>query len=387
MIRIGIECHAMETNRWGIGHHLAKLLEEISNQSELANEFRFYLYFKSCIPDDPYLNNPIFIKKILKLPFFPPSFNIFFHILLPLAYFRDRLKAVFFANFMLPAFFLGKSLVLLTNDVYYEYTQGQLPFRYKLAYRLFANWAAWHATRITTISNSAKKEMVKMFKINPDRISVNYLGIDSQVIHTQGWTLRVDNLSVGTSYLLYVGQAFPRRRAKETIEAFAILAPKYPDLKLILVGQDKYNPPILKNLVKETNQKLGGERIIYHNYIEKDGELQKLMAGAKLFIYLSSSEAFGLPPLEALSAGVPPVVKENELNRELYEGNAFYVENEKDSVQIATVLENALENSNRQQEIIKNADKIVSKFTWKNHAEKFLETIREIVNVKGSRGT
>ncbi|MDP3731035.1 MAG: glycosyltransferase family 1 protein [bacterium] len=381
MLRIGIECHALETNRWGVGHHLAKLLEEISIKSELANEFRFYLYFKSHIPNDPYLNNPIFVKKVLKLPIIGPSFNIFFHILLPLAYFRDRLKAVFFANFMLPAFFIGKSLVVLTNDVHYEYTQGQLPFRYKLAYRLFANWAAWHATKITTYTNSAKDEIVRVFGVSSDRISVNYLGIDTKVIHTPGPTLRVDN------YLMYAGQAFARRRAKETIQAFAILAPKYPDLKLILVGQDKYNPPILKNLVKETNQKLGRERIVYYSYIEKDEELQKLIAGAKLFIYLSSSEAFGLPPLEALATGVPPVVKENTLNRELYEGNAFYVKNEKDPVQIAAALESALENTIHQEEIIKNSEKVVSKFTWENHTEKFLKTIREIVNARGSRGT
>src|SRR3989338_10001381 len=170
MIRIGIECHALESNRWGVGHHLAKLLEEISIKSELANEFRFYLYFKKHIPDDPYLNNPIFVKKVLKLPVIGPSFNIFFHILLPLAYFWDRLKAVFFPSFMLPAFFLGTSLVVLTNDVHYEYTEGQLPFRYKLAYRIFANWAAWRATRISAYTHTAKKELVRIFKINPDRI-------------------------------------------------------------------------------------------------------------------------------------------------------------------------------------------------------------------------
>ena len=374
MINIGIECHAMETNRWGVGHHLAKLLEEISKKSELTNEFRFYLYFKGRIPSDSFLNNPIFVKKVLKLPFFRPSFNIFFHLLLPLAYFRDHLKAVFFPSFMLPAFFLGKSLVVLTNDVHYEYAEGQLPFRYKLAYRIFANWAAWRATKITTYSQSAKEEISKIFKIKPEKISVNYLGIDPILIHIQGSTLYVDK------YLLYVGQAFPRRRVKETIQAFAILADKNPGLKLILVGQDKYNPPILQNLVKETNQKLGGERIIYHSYIESDEELRKLIAGAKLFIYISSSEAFGLPPLEALALGIPPIVKGNALNRELYGENAFFVENEKDPIAIVRVLENALKDTARQQEIIQNSEKIVAKFKWSQHTKKFLETIREMTN-------
>jgi len=379
MTNIGIECHAMETNRWGVGHHLAKLLEEISKKSEPVSEFRFYLYFKGRIPNDQFLNNPIFVKKVLKLPFFRPSFNIFFHLLLPLAYFRDRLQAVFFPSFMLPAFFLGKSLVVLTNDVHYEYTEGQLPFKYKLAYRFFANWAAWRATKISTYSQFAKDEMVKMFKIKPERIYVNYLGIEIPKNQTTDKRLS----TIDYPYLLYVGQAFPRRRAKETLQAFTLLASKYPNLKLILVGQDKYNPPILENLVKETNQKLGTEKIIYHSYIENDEALHELMNKAKLFIYISSSEAFGLPPLEALALGVPPVVKEDALNRELYGENAFFVANEKDPAAIAKVLENALNDTARQQEIIQNSEKVVSKFNWTSHTEKFLETIKEVIHMQG----
>ncbi|MDO8495335.1 MAG: hypothetical protein Q7S32_02290, partial [bacterium] len=146
MINVGIECHNLESRRWGVGRHLSKILEEIAKQadtSELAKEFRFYLYFKGSIPNDPYLNHPIFVKKILKPSWLPrPSFNIFFHLLLPWAYRRDHLQAMFFASFMLPAFFVGRSMVVLTNDIYYEYTEGTLPWRYKLAYRLFSNWAA-----------------------------------------------------------------------------------------------------------------------------------------------------------------------------------------------------------------------------------------------------
>ena len=221
--------------------------------------------------------------------------------------------------------------------------------------------------------------MVKMFKIKPERIYVNYLGIEIPKNQTTDKRLS----TIDYPYLLYVGQAFPRRRAKETLQAFTLLASKYPNLKLILVGQDKYNPPILENLVKETNQKLGTEKIIYHSYIENDEALHELMNKAKLFIYISSSEAFGLPPLEALALGVPPVVKEDALNRELYGENAFFVANEKDPAAIAKVLENALNDTARQQEIIQNSEKVVSKFNWTSHTEKFLETIKEVIHMQG----
>lgn len=373
MLKIAIECHNLENKRWGIGRHLSKLLEEISKGPEWEKEFKFYLYFKGFVPDDLYLQNPIFVKRVLKLPFLRPSYNIFFHILLPLAVLKDKIDITFFPGFMLPLFFAGKSLVVLTNDIYYEYKTGNLPLRYRLSYMLFSNWAAKKATKITTFTKSAKKEISQLFKISPEKIVVNYLGVD---IEKEGLTINYKLKTI--NYLLYVGQAFPRRRVKETILAFKNIAPKFPGLKLIIVGQDKYNPPILKKTVAEVNKELGEKRILHYDYIESDRELQNLIQNAELFIYLSSSEAMGLPPLEALALGTPPLVKDNELNREIYEDNAFFVQDETNPQNIALAVEKALSSPEKREEILRNSERITSKFTWQKHTEKFLEILRSL---------
>lgn len=373
MYRIGIECHNLENRRWGIGRHLSKVLEEIAklaDKSELANEFRFYLYFKGHIPDDAYLNHSIFAKRVLKPAWFPRHFfNIFFHLLLPRAYCQDQLNAMFFPSFMLPALFTGKSLVVLTNDIYYEYTEGALPWRYKLGYRFFSNWAARHASLLTVYTQYAKREVGKLFRINPERIVVNYLGIDRE-------QFRSARPQTKKNYLLYVGQAFHRRRVKETIEAFALIAPKFSELNLIIVGQDKYHPPILRELVAQTNQTLGQERVRHYSYIQSDEELLKLYQEARLCVYLSSAEAMGLPPLEALASGTPALVKDDHLNREIYEDCAFYSESETDPQIIAKAMENALRNSDRQKEILGAADRIVARFNWSHHVKNLLEYFR-----------
>ena len=49
-------------------------------------------------------------------------------------------------------------------------------------------------------------------------------------------------------YILYVGQAFPRRHLRETLLAFEKISPQYLDLKFIAIGNDKYNPPIIEKL-------------------------------------------------------------------------------------------------------------------------------------------
>jgi len=324
--RIGIDCYKLEDStgatRAGVGRHLYKLLEEISQREELLKEFKFYLYFKAAIPSNiPFLDNPIFVKKVAKLPFFlpffRPSFNVYFHVVLPFYALKDKIDATFFASFMLPALFVTKSIVVLTNDIYYEYKQGSLPLKYRIAYRLFSNWAARRATQITTQTFASRDEITKYFKIPLDKISVAPLGVDAVEYKPMKG---VDK----KNYILYVGQAFPRRHLRETLLAFERVASEFSNLKFIAVGVDKYNPPILENLVKDINKRVG-DRIIWRQGVD-DNELKKLYQEARLFTYISSSEAMGLPPLEALAAGTVPVVADTATTREIFKDSAYFAD-------------------------------------------------------------
>ena len=354
MKKIGIECESIENDTWGVARMINKLLEEIDRRPELKNEFEFYLYFKSKIPDYPYLQNPIFKKTIIKPPIIPSSFSLYYYVYLPIYLWFKRVHTMFFPNYMLPLIFLGKSVVMLTDDIYYESRNPKLPFRYRLAYRIFAGWAARHASQIIAISENSKKELVRLFKIRPERIVVNHLGIDFRMIQDSRFKIQ-------DPYLLYVGQAFPRRHLKETISAYRMLSKEFPDLKLVAIGPDKYPEP------------LDFTGVIHKDYVE-DAELVSLYAGAKALVYVSDREAFGLPPMEALLFGVPPVIADNELGRELFEDYAFYVRNP-DSDSIAKSIRDALIQTEKIAKIKTEGPKFVKKYSWKSFTDKFLSFI------------
>ena len=379
LLKIGIECESIEDQSWGVGRIVKKLLEEISQRPELQKEFKFFLYFKSKIPDLPYLNDPIFIKKVIGTP----SFSLYYYLFLPIKLWFEGLNITFFPNYMLSPFFHGKSLVMLTEDIYYEINSGTLPFRYKLAYKIFAGWwAARHATKIMAISETSTREISKLFKINPNRITVNQLGID--VPQITNYESRVTS-----DYILYVGQAFPRRHLKETMLAFEIITDSTKParmtlalqgsslrfLRLIAIGKDKYNPPIIEKLVKKINSRLGHDGIIYKGYVSEE-ELEKLYAGAKALVYVSSKEAFGLPPLEALARGTVPVVADGAVTREIFGNNAFFANNSDSPKAIAEAIKMALTDEQKRREIIRSAPEILAKYTWQKHTDKFLNIIR-----------
>ena len=104
MIKIGIECENLEDpkSRWGIGKITLNLLKEFVKNTEWQKKYKLYLYFKSRVPDDEVLKNPIFIKRVLGFP----SFNIFYHILMPLRAMMDRVDWIFFPTYQFPPFYL-----------------------------------------------------------------------------------------------------------------------------------------------------------------------------------------------------------------------------------------------------------------------------------------
>lgn len=419
--RIGIECHNLEGKRFGVGQTLIQLLQSLAENKEVASSpqrIHFILYFNKQIPNDPILSNPIFEKKLLKFPFLPPSFNIFYHILLPIAYFKDRLDGFFLVSYMMPAFFMGspphlfiynifryllnkisfnyislpemksrcggKSIAVLTNDVYYESYYGNLPFKYKIAYRIFSWLAAKRSNKVLSISKFSKKELSKLYKISPEKISVISWSLNEDIKKLDKSSENIQKikdikqrLGVKDKFILSVGQAFPRRKVKECILAFEKIADKIPGVQYIVASVDKYNPPIIDDLIKNINNRLGRSAIIRANYLSQD-DILHLFNNTELLIYISSNEAQGLPPMEALKCGSVPLVADNDLTREMLDDNAFFVKDIDSIDSIATEMQSALTDKKKREKIIQSGPAAMQKFSWPEYSDKLIKLFKEV---------
>ena len=371
-IKIGIECESIEGKNpmWGVGRMIVKLLEEIARRPDLEKDFRFVLYFKDHIPNFPFLNANIFEKKKVPVLFFKNRlFPIYYFALLPMRLWFEGLDIMFWPNYMLPILAFNKSLVMLTEDVYYETTEGKLPFRYRLAYGIFCRWTSKFSTKIMAISETSKKNIAQLYNIDVNRIAVNYPGID--FLETKSVKLEAEK-----NYTLYIGQAFPRRHLKETILAFEKIALEFPELKLVAIGPDKYETPTISSLISQTNDKLGRKAIIHKDYVT-DKKLATLYSGAKALIYVSDREAFGLPPMEALLFGVPPIIADNELGHELFKDYAFYV-SRPDTNGIADGIRNALIQTEKIMKIKTDGPSFARQYTWSNFTDRWLKIIHSL---------
>lgn len=370
MINVGIECESIESDSWGIARIITKLLEEIARRPELANEFTFFLFFKSHVPHLSFLDNPIFKKVVLRPPL-PLSFSLYYYVYLPIYLWFKKIDIMFFPNYMLPIIFFGTSVVNLTDDVYFEMHNPHIPFKYRLAYRVFSTWAARFATRVCTFSRTAGESVQRLFGVAPERMFVNELGVDVPAALAP----RAD----APDYFLFVGQAFPRRHLVETLLAFQEIAPEFPNLKFIAVGTDKYSPPRIAPLVAEIGRRIGSGRVEYRSHAS-DEEVAGLYRNALAVAYISSRESFGLPPLEALAHGSVPIVADTPVSRELFGDAAFFVKEPDSTRDIAEVLRVAATDTQRRAQIANAAPGILSRFTWRAYADRFLNEVRTLAS-------
>ena len=171
--------------------------------------------------------------------------------------------------------------------------------------------------------------------------------------------------------MLFVGSLFNRRHVPELIEGFARLAARHRHARLEIVGDNRTTPAIdVDALIARSGVAIGSAR---RQYVS-DAELAALYARASAFAFLSEYEGFGLTPLEALAAGIPVVVLDTEVAREIYGPAAEYVAQPEPGL-IAAALERLLDDGEERSRLIEAGAAQVERYSWHECARRTLQVL------------
>ena len=279
---------------------------------------------------------------------------------------REARADVLFSPGYTGPIFSPAPVVVAMHDVSFAAHPEWFGWKEGLRRRTLARLTARRACRVVTISDFSKREIVDHLGVDPGKIAVVYIAAEARTV-TAGDR---DDL------LLYVGSLFNRRHLPELIEAFGQLARRRPGTRLEIVGDDRTNPPID---VEHLAAKAGvGDRIRIRSYVSEE-ELTTLYARARGFVFLSEYEGFGLTPLEALAAGVPIVVLDTPVAREIYGSAAAYVARPGagliDVGMIDAALDRVLFDKPERARILADATTVLSRYSWRDCAAKVLEIL------------
>jgi glycosyltransferase involved in cell wall biosynthesis len=253
-------------------------------------------------------------------------------------------------------------MVVAIHDVSYAAHTEWFGWREGARRRLLTKISARRAARVLTISEFSKREIVRHLGVDGSKIAVTYPGVTAMPRAEDAGTHAV---------VLYVGSVFSRRHVPELVAGFARLAERHPSARLEIVGDNRTTPRVDLDAVVRASGAAG--RIQVRSYVS-DEELHRLYRSARAFAFLSDYEGFGLTPIEALSAGIPPVVLDTPVAREIYGGAAIHVARPEPAL-IASALERALFDESERTRVREAAASVLGRYSWEECAHRTLQIL------------
>jgi glycosyltransferase involved in cell wall biosynthesis len=248
------------------------------------------------------------------------------------------------------------------------------------------------AARIFAVSNFTKLEIEKLFNIPAGRIEVVYNAIDERLLHGHASAadrqLIVERYQVTYPFLLYAGRISPHKNVVRMIEAFSALKTElekdqvYPDLKLIIIGDDLSGNPDLRRTVIRSGMQ-NDVRFLGFVPIEV---LRTFYDAAKIFVFPSLYEGFGLPPLEAMAHGTP-VVTSNVTSLPEVVGNAAVLVHPENVFEIMRALHRVLMDQPLREKMKERSLRQATKFSWEKSVRRIRDVYQEVLSGKGDAGS
>ena len=268
-------------------------------------------------------------------------------------------------------------VVLTIHDVSFFAHPEWFSSREGMRRRLLTAWSARRARVVLTDTAFSQGEIARHIGLPASRIRVIPLGMRGEVRLTPDATSMPDATPepLREPIVLYVGSVFERRRVDQLMAAFDAVADQVPAAQLEIVGENRTRRPRI-DLEALRRQSRHRDRIHLRSYVD-DATLARLYARASVFAFLSEYEGFGLTPLEALAAGVPPVLLDTPVARETAGGAARYVPPAAGPEAIAAALVTCLTDAGVRRAILSQAPAVLSQYNWTATAASTLAAIEE----------
>ncbi|ADK13605.1 glycosyltransferase family 1 protein [Clostridium ljungdahlii] len=272
---------------------------------------------------------------------------------------------IHYPDTMAPIFAKNK-VIITVHDLAFKSLKDAFTWKTTLWKNFITDLSIKKAHKIIAITEFAKNEILKYYPMVNDKISVVYNGFNNfskEPIDVSNINQKILDLKNG-KYILTVSTISPRKNIDGLIKAFGLIKDKICDYKLVIAGKNGW---LYENVYKVVSNLGLNDRIIFTGSINDD-ELKFLYKNASLFVYPSFYEGFGLPPLEAMSYGIPCVVSNRTSIPEVV-GDAAIKVNPDNLNELGNKIFKVISNGKLCDFLRANSNKRLECFSWKKSGQ------------------
>lgn len=356
-MKIALTVEALSPNLTGIGRYTWELAQRL-DQIDVIDEVSFYRNGVWIQDIDALIGQNSPIKK---------SSYLWRKIKRSLARFKARGKIFHGPNYFLPPM-ADRGVITIHDLSVLHYPEMHPEDRVKYFADNLQDSIA-RAEYVITDSAFIRNEVIRTFSLADSKVTSIPLGVSSlyrprsadELFSTlQRYHLEVDG------YTLCVSTIEPRKKVLALLKAWELLPPSTREhWPLVVVGAGGWlNGDIEEAL--DRGSRAGWVR--YLGFVAQE-DLPSLYAGARLFVYPSVYEGFGLPPVEAMASGVPTIVSNKSCLPEVTQGAALQIDPD-DLSSFKAALEKGLIDTQWRAGAIAAGRAVAAAYSWDNCAEK-----------------
>jgi len=286
----------------------------------------------------------------------------------------------FYAPVVLPC-----RLVITVHDlaelVYAQASRGGVFLR--AGRRYLARRALLDASRVICVSQSARRELARVFAIPEGKIETIYNALDERFRsepypRDDGQIL--ERHAISYPFVLYAGNIRPHKNLPRLIEAFAVAkaelrgTPEFEHLKLLVIGDELAQHPDLRRAVVRSRMR---EDVRFLGFVPHP-VLRVLYKHARAFLFPSLYEGFGLPPLEAMAHNTPVLTSNVSSLPEVFGDSALLVNPEK-VFEIARGIRQILTDQELRARLAQAGAERLKLYSWDRAAQQLEDVYRAVM--------
>lgn len=359
MRRVGMDMHVVDGIFQGSRTHVLELFSEVIR---ISPDMHFVLFLENT--DLLRVFSPIFTAvnvELVHMPYANPIKRLCWQ--LPMLQRKYRLD-ILHTQYILPVPSFSAGMVTIHDILFETHPQYFAPL-FRLRSRILMRLSARRASHVFTVSEFSRQAMLSRYRIAPEKISVIHNGVDETKFYAgdAGRDIVEGRGLFPGGYLLTVGRLEPRKNHVVLLRAYAKL--ESVQLPLAIIGQPHFGFDEVFQVIRDLHLE---SRVRILSDV-KDEELPAFYRHAKLFVYPTWAEGFGMPILEAMASGIPVISSDSTSIPEVA-GDAAVLVDPSDIDALAKAMEHYISDQKFYADMQQRGLKQVKAFKWCTAAEK-----------------
>jgi glycosyltransferase involved in cell wall biosynthesis len=371
-LRIAID--ARKLHDYGIGTYVRNLLVELARQDRRDT---FVVLCKDA-QDCAFVRalGPAFEAMVER----SGNYSVREQIAVPAALVRARVDLFHAPHYVVSPLTRCPYVVTIHDCIHLRFPQYLPNATARVYARTVMKLSAQRARRILTVSNASKEDILHYLDVPASKVEVIYNALDERLATppTAEDLARVrQRFQLMWPFILYTGNIKPHKNVDRLIEAYSILRERgVEDVKLVIIGDEISKFPNLRRLIHKHQLH---QHVRFHGFVP-DATLAALYRLAAVFVFPSLCEGFGLPPLEAMAAGVP-VITSNVSSLPEVVGDAAVLIDPTDASAIADAMARVLGDPTLSADLVRRGYERVKTFSWARSVARTHEVYSELIGV------